>query len=80
MYFVNLSTITRIESNLFFVIEFFNLGNFVIKSIVIESYSFTNTLINLIYLYDKYLIILFYWYTIQLLIYAIIYFLNLKKI
>ena len=60
MYFVNLSIITRIESNLFFVIEFSNLGNFVIKSIVIESYNFTGILINLIYLYDKYLIILFY--------------------
>ena len=60
MYFVNLSTITKIESNLFFVIEFFNLGSFVIKSIVIEFYSFVGTLINLIYLYNKYLTILFY--------------------
>ena len=60
MYFVNLSTITRIESNLFFVIEFFDLSNFVIKSIVIEFYSFINILINLIYPYSKYLIILFY--------------------
>ena len=60
MYFVNLSTITRIESNLFFVIEFSDFNNFVIKSIVIKSYSFINILINLIYLYGKYLIILFY--------------------
>ena len=80
MYFINLSTITRIESNLFFVIEFSDLGNFVIKSIVIESYSFTDILINLIYSYDKYLIILFYWQIMQLLIYVVIYFLNLKKI
>ena len=61
MYFVNLSIITRIESNLFFVVKFFNFNNFIIKFIVIESYSFAETLINLIYLYNKYLIILFYW-------------------
>ena len=61
MYFVNLSTITRIESNLFFVIEFSDLGNFVIKSIVIKFYNFINILINLIYPYGKYLAILFYW-------------------
>ena len=79
MYFVNLSTITRIESNLFFVVESFNLNNFVIKSIVIKSYSFINILVNLIYLYNKYLIILFYWQITQLLIYAVIYFLNLEK-
>ena len=60
MYFVNLSTITRIISNLFFVIRFSDFGNFVIKSIITESYSFFNTLINLIYLYNKYLAILFY--------------------
>ena len=60
MYFVNLSTITRIESNLSFVIEFSDFGNFMIKSIVIEFYSFINILVNLIYSYDKYLVILFY--------------------
>ena len=60
MYFINLSTITRIESNLFFIIGFSDPGNFVIKSIIIESYSFFNILINLIYPYGKYLIILFY--------------------
>ena len=60
MYFINLSTITRIESNLFFVVESSDFGNFVIKSIVIEFYSFTGILINLIYSYDKYLAILFY--------------------
>ena len=60
MYFINLSIITRIESNLSFIIKFFNLGNFVIKSIIIEFYSFTNILVNLIYPYGKYLIILFY--------------------
>ena len=60
MYFVNLSIITRIESNLFFIIGFSDLGNFVIKFIVIEFYNFINILINLIYPYDKYLIILFY--------------------
>ena len=60
MYFINLSTITRIESNLFFVIKFSDLSNFVIKSIVIESYSFINILVNLIYLYGEYLAILFY--------------------
>ena len=60
MYFVNLSTITKIKSNLFFVIGFSDLSNFVIKSIVIKSYSFINILINLIYPYDKYLAILFY--------------------
>ena len=60
MYFVNLSTITRIESNLFFVIEFSDFNNFVIKSIVIEFYNFINILINLIYSYDKYLATLFY--------------------
>ena len=61
MYFINLSTITRIELNLFFVVESSDFGNFVIKSIVIESYNFTNILVNLIYLYDKYLVILSYW-------------------
>ena len=61
MYFINLSTITRIESNLSFIIKSSDFGNFVIKFIVIESYNFSNTLVNLIYLYDKYLIILFYW-------------------
>ena len=61
MYFVNLSTITRIESNLSFVVEFSDLGNFVIKSIVTESYSFVDILINLIYSYNKYLAILFCW-------------------
>ena len=60
MYFVNLSIITRIKSNLFFVIEFSNLKSFVIKSIVTKSYNFVGILINLIYLYDKYLAILFY--------------------
>ena len=60
MYFVNLSTITRIESNLFFVVESSDLGNLVIKSIVIKSYNFINILVNLIYPYGKYLIILFY--------------------
>ena len=60
MYFVNLSTIIRIESNLFFVIELSDFGNFIIKSIVIEFYNFINILINLIYSYDKYLVILFY--------------------
>ena len=59
MYFINLSTITRIKSNLFFVVKSSDLNNFVIKFIIIESYNFTGTLINLIYLYDKYLIILF---------------------
>ena len=60
MYFVNLSTITRIASNLFFVVESFNFNNFVIKFIIIKSYNFTDILINLIYPYDKYLAILFY--------------------
>ena len=53
MYFVNLSTITRIESNLFFVIESSDFGNFVIKSIIIEFYSFSDILVNLIYPYNK---------------------------
>ena len=61
MYFINLSITTRIESNLFFVIESSDFGNFVIKSIMIEFYSFSNILINLIYPYGKYLIILFFW-------------------
>ena len=60
MYFVNLSIITKIISNLFFVIRFSDFDNFVIKSIITESYSLSNTLVNLIYLYNKYLIILFY--------------------
>ena len=60
MYFINLSTITRIELNLFFVIEFSDLSNFVIKSIVIEFYSFSDILVNLIYSYGEYLAILFY--------------------
>ena len=60
MYFINLSTITRIESNLFFVVKSSDFGNFVIKSIIIEFYNFTDILVNLIYPYDKYLIILFY--------------------
>ena len=79
MYFINLSTIIRIESNLFFVVEFSDLSNFVIKSIIIESYSFTGILINLIYSYDKYLATLFYWQIIQLLIYTVTYSLNLEK-
>ena len=61
MYFVNLLIITRIISNLFFVVESSDFGNFVIKSIITEFYSFSNTLVNLIYPYNKYLIILFYW-------------------
>ena len=60
MYFVNLLIITRIISNLFFVIRSFNFGSFIIKSIITESYNFSSTLVNLIYLYNKYLIILFY--------------------
>ena len=50
MYFVNLSTIIKIELNLFFIIGSFNLNNLIIKSIVIKFYSFINILINLIYL------------------------------
>ena len=60
MYFVNLLIITRIESNLFFVIKSSDFNNFVIKSIITESYNLSGTLVNLIYLYDKYLTILFY--------------------
>ena len=60
MYFISLSTITKIKLNIFFVIKFFNFNNFVIKSIVTEFYNLVNTLINLIYLYNKYLAILFY--------------------
>ena len=60
MYFVNLSIITRIESNLSFVIESSDFDNFVIKSIITEFYNLINISINLIYPYDKYLIILFY--------------------
>ena len=60
MYFVNLSTITKIESNLSFIIEFSDFGNFVIKFIVTESYNLSGTLVNLIYLYNEYLITLFY--------------------
>ena len=80
MYFVSLSTTTKIELNIFFVIKFSDLGNFVIKFIITEFYSLINTLINLIYSYNKYLAVLFYWQTMQLLIYIIIYFLNLEKI
>ena len=61
MYFVNLLIITRIISNLSFVIRSSDFGNFVIKSIITESYNFSGILINLIYPYDKYLVILFYW-------------------
>ena len=60
MYFVNLSTITRIESNLFFIIKFFDSNSFVIKFIITESYNLSDTLVNLIYLYNEYRIILFY--------------------
>ena len=60
MYFVNLSIITKIESNLFFVVKSSDFGNFVIKFIVTKSYNFADILVNLIYLYNKYLIILFY--------------------
>ena len=60
MYFVNLLIITRIESNLFFVIKSSNFNNFIIKFIIIESYNLSDTLVNLIYLYKKYLVILFY--------------------
>ena len=80
MYFISLSTITKIESNLSFVVGFSDFGNFVIKSIVTESYNCVSILVNLIYPYNKYLIILFYWQVIQLLIYIIIYSLNLEKI
>ena len=59
MYFVNLLTITRIELNLFFVIKSSNFSSFVIKFIVTEFYNLFNTLVNLIYLYNKYLAILF---------------------
>ena len=59
MYFVNLSTITRIESNLSFIIEFSDSDNFVIKFIIIESYSLSDTLINLIYLYNECRVTLF---------------------
>ena len=61
MYFVNLLIITRIESNLFFVIKSFDFNNFIIKFIVIESHGLSDILINLIYLYSEYLAILFYW-------------------
>ena len=80
MYFINLSIITRIKSNLFFVVKSSDFNNFVIKFIVIKSYNFTNILINLIYPYNEYLIILFCWQIMQLLIYTVIYSLNLKKI
>ena len=60
MYFVSLSTTTKIKSNISFVIKFSDFDNFVIKSIITESHSLINTLVNLIYLYNKYLAILFY--------------------
>ena len=60
MYFVNLLIITKIISNLFLIIGSSDFGNFVIKSIIIESYNFFGTMVNLIYLYNKYLTILFY--------------------
>ena len=60
MYFVNLLIITKIELNLFFVIKFFDFGSFVIKFIIIKFYGLSGTLINLINLYNKYLVILFY--------------------
>ena len=59
MYFVNLSTTTRIKSNIFFVVKFSDLDNFIIKSIITEFYNLINTLINLIYPYNEYLVILF---------------------
>ena len=61
MYFVNLFIIIKIKMNLFFVIGFFDLNNFIIKFIVIKSYNLSGILMNLIYLYGKYLVILFYW-------------------
>ena len=79
MYFVNLSIITKIKSNLFFVIEFSDFNSFVIKFIIIESYNLSNILANLIYLYSEYLATLFCWQTMQLLIYAVILSLNLGK-
>ena len=60
MYFVNLSTITKIESNLSFIINSSDYSNFVIKSIITEFYSLSGTLINLIYLYSECLATLFY--------------------
>ena len=51
---------TKIELNISFIIKFFDFDNFVIKSIIIESYNLVGTLINLIYLYNKYLAALFY--------------------
>ena len=60
MYFVSLSITTNIKLNISFVIKFFNFNNFVIKSIVTKSYNLINILVNLIYLYNKYLTILFY--------------------
>ena len=59
MYFVNLLIITKIILNLFFVIKSFDFGSFIIKFIITESYNFSGTLVNLIYLYNKYLTILF---------------------
>ena len=50
----------RIISNLFFVVKSSDFGNLVIKSIITESYNFSDILVNLIYLYNKYLAILFY--------------------
>ena len=61
MYFVNLSIITKIISNLFLIIGSSDFDSFVIKFIIIEFYSFFGTIVNLIYLYSKYLVILFYW-------------------
>ena len=60
MYFVNLLIITKIESNLFFIIKSFNFNSFIIKFIVIKSYNLFGILINLIYLYNEYLATLFY--------------------
>ena len=50
MYFVSLSTIIKIELNLSFIVESFDLDNLVIKFIIIKFYGFVDTLINLIYL------------------------------
>ena len=60
MYFVSLSTITKIKLNISLIVGFFNLGNFVIKSIITDFYNLVGTVVNLIYLYDEYLAILFY--------------------
>ena len=62
VYLVNLSTTTMIESYIIEVVGSFDLSNFVIKSIVISSYSTFGRGIIVIYLYIVCVVCLLRWH------------------